>query len=153
MAFNLSPAVLTGPVVSAGMRYSFVSVALEGRALFGPTVAAGGAFVTSSYYAGSLGACGHYAALFGCGRVELGSLRFEPPDGVKDAALDFVVAGAGLRIGAEWFFVEHVALSGYADLRVDMTRPIELRSATDHRVVWASSQPSLGMGLGLVVSY
>jgi hypothetical protein len=153
VAFNLSPAVLTGPVVSAGLRYSFVSVALEGRALFGPTVDAGGVGVTSSYYAGSLGACGHYAALFGCGRVELGSLRFALPDGVRHAALDFIVAGAGLRIGAEWFFVEHVALSGYADLRIDFTRPIELRSAVDDRVAWASSQPSLGMGLGLVVSY
>ena len=153
VAFNLSPAVLTGPVVSAGMRYSFVSVALEGRAFFGPTVDAGGVGVTSSYYAGSLGACGHYAALFGCGRVELGSLRFALPEGVKHAPLDFLVAGAGLRIGAEWFFVEHVALSGYADLRVDLTRPIELRSAVDYRVAWASSQPSLGMGVGLVVSY
>ena len=153
VAFNLSPAVLTGPVVSAGVRYSFVSVALEGRALFGPTVDTGGVGVTSSYYAGSLGACGHYAALFGCGRVELGSLRFALPEGVKHAPLDFVVAGAGLRIGAEWFFVEHVALNGYADLRVDLTRPIELRSAVDYRVAWASSQPSLGMGLGLVISY
>lgn len=153
VAFNLSPAVLTGPAMSAGVRYSFISVALEGRALFGPTVDAGGVGVVSSYYAGSIGACGHYAALFGCGRVELGALRFQPPDGVKRAALDYFVAGAGLRIGAEWFFAEHVALNGYADLRIEMTSPIELRSAVDHRVAWSSSRPSLGLGLGLVVSY
>lgn len=89
VAFNLSPAVLSGPVVSAGVRHSSVSVALEGRALFGPTVDVGGIRVVPSFYSGAIGACGHYAALFGCGRIELGVLRFQPPDGVMSPPHDF----------------------------------------------------------------
>jgi hypothetical protein len=153
VAFNLSPAVLSGPVVAAGVRYSFISVALEGRMLFGPTAAVGGIRVLPSFYSGAVSGCGYYRALFGCGRVEIGRLRFQPPDGVMSPPHDFFFAGAGLQLGAEWFFAEHVAVNGYADVRIATRAPIELRSSTENRVAWSSSQPSPGLGLGLIVSY
>ncbi|MEP7123316.1 MAG: hypothetical protein ABJE95_20490, partial [Byssovorax sp.] len=137
----------------AGVRYSSVSIALEGRALFGPMVDASGVGIASSYYAGSIGACGHYAALFACGRVELGSLRFEPPDGATGTPLNFLFAGLGLQIGAEWSFAEHLALNGYAEMRIATRAPIALQFPVSHRVAWSSSPASPGLGLGLVVSY
>lgn len=151
--FNLSPAVLTGPVVSAGVRYSSLSLALEGRALFAPMVDVSGIHVVPSFYSGAVAACGHHAMLFGCGRFELGTLRFEAPSGVKATPFNASFAGLGVQAGVEWFFSEHIALNGYADLRVSITNSTELRSARDHRIVWSSSRPSPGLGFGLVVSY
>lgn len=151
--FNLSPAVLTGPVASAGVRYSFLSLALEGRALFAPKVDVSGIHVVPSFYSGAVAACGHHAMLFGCGRFELGTLRFEPPSGVKATPLDVSFAGLGAQVGVEWFLSEYIALNGYADLRVSIRNPTELRASLDHRIAWSSSRPSPGLGFGLVVSY
>lgn len=151
--FNLSSAVLTGPVVSAGVRYSFLSLALEGRALFAPKVDVSGIYVVPSFYSGAVGACGHRAMLFGCGRIELGKLRFAPPDGIKAGPFDVFFAGIGVQVGAEWFFAEHIALNGYADLRFSARNPTELRASKDHRIAWSSSGLSPGLGFGLVVSY
>lgn len=151
--FNLSPAVLIGPVVSAGVRYSFLSLALEGRALFAPKIDVSGIYVVPSFYSGAVAACGHHAMLFGCARFELGTLRFEPPRGVKAVPLDVSFAGLGAQVGVEWFFSEHIALNGYADLRVSTRNPTELRTSLDHRIAWSSSRPSPGLGFGLVVSY
>jgi DNA-directed RNA polymerase specialized sigma24 family protein len=94
-----------------------------------------------------------FARRHAASRIELGALRFEQPSGVK--ATPFVVpfAGLGVQAGVEWFFSEHIALNGYAELRVSTRNPTELRSSRDHRIAWSSSRPSPGLGLGLVVSY
>lgn len=153
VAFALSPAAaVVGPAWFVGARFESFSFALEGRALFAPSADAGGIAVVPSVVTGALGGCAHYRMLFGCGRFEIGSLRFRSAADLVFQPESPIIAGFGARVGAEWAFLEHLALRGHADL-MTLVVPIRLHASGESRVRWALPAVSPSLGLGLVTSF
>lgn len=151
VAFNLSPAILVGPTWFIGARFSNISVALEGRALFAPTVQVDGVPIVPSVVTGSLSACLHYRALFGCGRFELGAFHLNSTAGSNPSPTNALIVGLGPRIGANWSFTNRLALRGYVDL-LTVATPIKIRVGNDARPLWASFPLSPSIGAELAIS-
>ncbi len=153
LSVGSAPGVAFGVTADAGLRWSWASVALEGRADFPASAEVKGLRLTSSRYAGALVPCGHWGgrwgSLFGCALVELGALRLTNDAPHPTPASGFYAA-AGARGGVEVVLVNHLAARLTADALGTFQRSTLI---VDGRPVWTTPAASGAFGLGLVTFF
>ena len=132
-----------------------VEVAVEGRGLFAPpsdveTFRARSGY-TYIYAAVSGSGCYHMMWVFGCARVELGSLSINTTRiliNPNEAAL----LGAGIRLGGEITVIPGLVIRTYTDILGEILSPIFYR--TDGPLAaWHGPRISGAVGIGTVLSW
>jgi hypothetical protein len=150
VGFGVAPTTALGLTLNGGARWSFLSLALEGRAyLPAQGLSEGGTRVVSiAQYTGALVPCGHWRIAFGCGLVALGAQEGTFP--ATERTRSRVFAAGGLRVGVE------------IPIPIPMVKPLSLRLSGDvlltpyasrFRVVdlpqWETPPVSGALGAGL----
>jgi hypothetical protein len=154
-AIGDAPVVVGGVTGFLGLRWKNVSLALEESVLFAPSAKIDDFHIHDGYQylvasiAGS--ACFHGRWVFGCVRIEVGSLsiRNSNVDVVPERTGSF---GVGHRFGREWVLTPGLALRAYGDLLVRPLGGLSLDGATRF-VLWPGSALSVSLGFGPVFSF
>jgi hypothetical protein len=155
-AIGASPVVLGGVGWFIGVRWPRFSAALEGQALFAPSVEIRATSVHDDYHfflaSASASACVHGAWLFVCLQAGWGSLSFEHTTQVIDPNY-LSRSSFGFRFGAERALTRTLAVRAYADASFD---PISnnLKHLTDPSyIIWHKSNLSGSVGIGPVITF
>lgn len=145
-----APVVLGGAGLFFGLRWRYFSAALEGRALFAPSVGVEDTSVTYSFLGASISTCGHLNKALACVRAEAGSLFGGSTNGRLSPAY-VRSGGVALRIARDWNLSSLFAVRPYFEI---MTEAIPSRFVVQGRMdpLWASPFLSASIGLGLVMS-
>lgn len=145
-----APVVLGGAGVFFGLRWRYVSAALEGRALFFPSVGVEDTSVTYSFLGASLSTCGHLSKALACLRAEAGTLFGSSANG-KVSPDHVRSGGVALRLARDWDLSSLFAVRPYFEL---MAEAVPARFVVHDRMnpLWNSPFLSASIGLGLVMS-
>ena len=150
----LLPSIGAGfaPWVALRLRDAPVSIELGMRATWSIVPAGFGAFsVRSTYFSGLLAPCWEGSLFFGCGKFELGAMRFaSDPEwriGVPADPLTFLAGG---RFGIHRTFVERFAVRGFFEVDGIPRGPHLAQESTD-RSWWTAPAYSLTFGVGFGV--
>jgi hypothetical protein len=118
-AFGTAPVVTGAFTLDVGLRWKFVSVAVEGRADVPVTGEVGGKVqLHTSLLAGSAVPCGHYGWFFGCGVLSAGRIAWESPPIKLLSQGNWAYVAGGLRAGVEIPVTAWLSISASGDLLV-----------------------------------
>ena len=158
LGFGVAPRPAAGVVVDVGLRLpswpEALWISLEARA-FPPAEGqadAGNTRVRTWQATGAVVPCGHWRALFGCGVAEMGVVT--GTSGMSETAhtqsamlFHFAV---GMRAGAEWQAMDHLALRVSGDALVSPVRQtLQIEGAPQ----WVTPLVSTALQAGLVASF
>jgi hypothetical protein len=145
VATGTAPSVAFGGAAFVGVRYGFLSGALELKAHgSAASSVSGGGDVSSWLFAASLVPCGHYGAFSLCALGALGSTQAHGDVAVPRSA-SALFAGVGGRAAAELGLTQILYLRAHADLLYDLT---PLTFAIDGGRVWGATPFGFSAGVG-----
>lgn len=151
LAGGIAPSIAGGFVGSAGLRWSRLSLSLEAR---GDLPASGasqtGGTVRTSFLGGSFVPCFHEQWFLGCAIVTAGRVLASGPAGSAPASQSAAYAGAGLRVGGEYFFTPHIGAQVVGDVLLGLARPGIRIAGAD---AWSAAVVSESIGLRLVAAF
>jgi hypothetical protein len=143
VAAGTAPAIAPGVWIFGGMRWSMLSIGLEGRADFPASKSVDGGTVSASSLLATLLPCVHFDPLFACALGSLGALQGSGEGVSSPRKATTLYARAGARLGVDLALGGSVGLWVFGDLAGNLTRTtLEL----DGRPAWES--PALGGDLG-----
>lgn len=149
LSVGIAPAVAPGISASVGGRWSFFSIAAEGRLdLPASAPLSIGGEVSTSVALATLVPCIHVSRWVGCALGSFGSMRAESKGITSPAVDDSTFAAVGLRGGFEIPLSRAVALRPQIDVLAALTRPA-LR--LNGRTIWTTPPVSGAFGAALVV--
>lgn len=148
VAVGAAPAVAGGLEVRASLRWSWVSLGLEGRIDLPAEGEVRGFAVRSSLLLGSFGGCAHWSVIEGCGLISAGALLASGDAGTRSHAVTVPYAAAVVRLGVDFPLGSFLSLRAHADLLTPLTRVILLDDLTEE-MLWNAPAISGAFGLGL----
>lgn len=152
-----APSVLGGVGLFVGVRWPNVSLALEGRALFAPSVTlaqvAEHASYSLAFTAISGIGCYHSAWAFACARAEVGNLSFDnPSDGLSFTRSHITVLGLGFRFGGDRTLTSWLALHAYFEVSFQPLSGTFNEIPGNHKV-WSQTGLAGSLGLGPTLTF
>jgi hypothetical protein len=123
LSVGAAPGVAAEGTLLAGVRWQAWSLDVEGRVDLPATGQESGVSVQSWIGAGSLVPCLHLGAVYGCGVASVGQLTAKSVGGATNPQTNGALwAAAGPRLGVELEVSPSVALRGWAEVLVSLTR-------------------------------
>jgi hypothetical protein len=154
-AIGTAPPVVGGLGGFLGVRWTSLSLALEGRALFAPSATIPQSNVRAGYQftftAISGSGCYHLAWALVCARAQIGSLS-SGNSSVKLGPTHMTILGLGLRLGGERALTPWLALRAYVEM---LGQPLSgaLKSDRGTPAFWSQTGLSGSVGLGPVLTF
>lgn len=145
-----APVVLGGAGLFLGVRWRDISAAVEGRALFAPSVGIESTSLAYSFVGASAVVCGHIEWAIACLRGEGGMLFGSPHVGHTEPA-NAPSSGVGFRLAGDWTISSRLAVRPYFEV---MSQTTSSRMIYHERpsALWSSPSLSASLGIGLVMS-
>ena len=124
LAGGITPSLAVGFIGSAGVRWSRLSLSLEGRAdLPSSSTSPLGGTVRGSFLGGSFVPCFHEQWFLVCGVITAGRVLASSSAQTTSGAQSAAYAGLGPRLGGEYFFTPHLGAQLVGDVLVGLSRP------------------------------
>ena len=151
LAGGIAPSLAVGFIGGAGIRWSRLSLSLEGRAdLPSSSALPLGGTVRTSFLGGTFAPCFHEQWFLVCGVLTagrvLGSTSAESTSDANSAAY----AGIGPRLGGEYFFTPHLGAQLVGDVLVGLARPGIRIGGVE---AWSAAVVSESVSLRLVATF
>ena len=152
---GLTPTLIGGVGGFLGVRWPGVSLSLEGRALFAPSVTIEHVTVRDGYHLTVVGVgatgCYHPAWALLCVRVEAGSTSLGNA-GIDRDPVRVSNLGMGFRFGGDRILTPWLALRAYVEAQAQ-SGPNTLRDRQPTPIIWTQPQLSGSVGLGPVFTF
>jgi hypothetical protein len=151
LAGGIAPSLAVGFVGAAGLRWSRLSLSLEGRVdLPASGTSQLGGTVRTSLFGGSFVPCFHEQWFLVCGVLTVGRVLGSASNEYTPDARHALYAGTGPRLGGEYFFTPHLGAQLVGELLIGLSRPGMRVNGVE---AWSSAVISESVGLRLVATF